>query len=81
MLKIPFRTTGFPNFLGEDAPRPPYKLAPSALVFTPPPPPYESNLELKTRSAIPEDKNDHDYEILLKVFSRILKNRHFGKLH
>ena len=80
MLKIPFRTTGFRNFLGEDAPRPPYKLAPSALVFKPPPPPPPPP-QLKTRSAIPEDKNDHDYEILLKVFSRILKNRHFGKLH
>ena len=69
MLKIPFRTTRFSC-----------KLAPSALVFkppaSPPPPP-----QLKTRSAIPEDKNDHDYEILLEVFSRILKNRHFGKLH
>ena len=80
MLKIPFRTTRFRNFLGEDAPRPPCKLAPSALVFKPPasPPPRP---QLKTRSAIPEDKNDHDYEILLEVFSRILKNRHFGKLH
>ena len=77
MLKIPFRTTRFRNFLGEDAPRPPYKLAPSALVFKPAAP----HPQLKTRSSIPEDKNDHDYEILLKVFSRILKNRHFGKLH
>ena len=28
-----------------------------------------------------EDENDQEYEILLQTFSRILKNRHPGKLH
>ena len=28
-----------------------------------------------------EDENEHDYEMKLKVFARVLKNRHPGKLH
>ena len=28
-----------------------------------------------------EDENEYEYEIKLKVFARVLKNRHSGKLH
>ena len=47
-----FRASRFQNFLAENSPRTPYKLASPRLLVSPPPPP-----QYKIRSAVPEDDN------------------------